>query len=115
MSAPLLVLCTCPDEPTGLEIARHLVQTRLAACVNVLPGLSSVYRWQGAIETERETLLLAKTDDALLERLQQAIVRIHPYELPEIVAVPIEGGLPAYLRWLAESLEHPSAPSPAGS
>jgi periplasmic divalent cation tolerance protein len=90
-----LVLSTCPDAQAADTLATALVEERLAACVNVLPGVRSTYRWQGRIERDDEVLLLIKTtadrQDALIARLQA----LHPYELPEAVAVEISGGLPA--------------------
>jgi periplasmic divalent cation tolerance protein len=97
-----LVLSTCADPQSADAIARALVGERLAACVNVLPGVSSTYRWQGAIEQADEVLLLIKTtadrQDALIARLQA----LHSYELPEAVAVEAVGGLAPYLQWVAE-------------
>jgi periplasmic divalent cation tolerance protein len=97
---PLLVYCTCPDHDTALRIAKSLVDQQLAACVNVVPGLTSVYRWQGQMETAQEVLLLIKTRRAVYPELEAALLALHPYELPEIIAVPIEAGLPAYLSWI---------------
>lgn len=98
-----LVFCSCPDADTAQRLAVTLVEARLAACVSVLPPMRSTYRWQGAVEQAEEVLLLAKTAadrvPALVERLQA----LHPYELPEIVAVESAAGLPAYLDWVAES------------
>lgn len=99
-SQPLLVYCTCPDHATALRIAETLVDRELAACVNIIPGLTSVYRWQGQRETASEALLLIKTRQTVYPELQAAILTLHPYELPEIIAVPIETGLPAYLAWI---------------
>lgn len=97
-----LVLSTCPDPHTADVLARALVEERLAACINVLPGIVSTYRWQGAVERGEEVLLLIKTtadrQDALVARLQA----LHPYELPEAIAVEAVGGLAAYLAWVAE-------------
>ena len=97
----LLCLSTCPDRTTAERIARALVEERLAACVNLLPGIESVYRWQGKVETGSETLLPAKTVPARLEALTARIVELHPYDLPEVIAVESAGGLPAYLDWVA--------------
>ena len=97
----LLVLCTCPDEATGADIAETLVRERLAACVNRLPGLISVYQWQGKLESDRETLLLIKTTDARFEALCERLGELHPYELPEIIATPVTKGLPRYLQWVS--------------
>jgi periplasmic divalent cation tolerance protein len=97
---PLLVYCTCPDHDTALRIAKALVDQQLAACVNLVPGLTSVYRWQGQREMAQEVLLLIKTRQAVYPELEAALLALHPYELPEIIAVPIEAGLPAYLSWI---------------
>lgn len=98
---PLLVITNVPDRDTGMKIARHLVERKLAACVNLLDGCTSVYRWQGQVETAQELPLFIKTREALYPAVEAAIRETHPYELPEIVAVGIERGLPAYLDWLA--------------
>jgi len=97
----LLCLCTCPDPDTGARLAAALVDERLAACVNQLHGLRSVYRWQDAVERADETLLLIKTTHDRLPALQARLVALHPYELPELIAVEAAGGLPAYLDWVA--------------
>ncbi len=97
------MFCTCPDEGSAVRIARALVEERLAACVNVLPGLRSIYRWQGAVEEAQEHLLLIKTSAPRLPALERAVRERHPYELPELVAVPITGGLAAYLDWVREN------------
>ena len=94
-------LCTCPDAASARRIADALVESRLAACVNVLPGITSVYRWQGKVEQADEVLLVAKTVRARLDALTRQVQALHPYELPEVVAVEISGGLPAYLDWIA--------------
>jgi len=93
-------LSTCPDAATAQRIAATLVEERLAACVNLLPGLRSVYRWRGAVEQADEVLLLIKTTHARLDALQARLPQLHPYELPELVAVEVAGGLPAYLDWI---------------
>ena len=98
----LAVFCTCPDEASADTIADALVADRLAACVNRLPGLRSVYRWQGAIERADEVLLVAKTTAARLEALTDRIRVLHPNELPEVIAFEVSGGLAAYLDWVAE-------------
>jgi len=97
----LLVFCTCPDEETAARIAEALVEERLAACVNRLPALTSVYLWQGKVERDAETLLLIKTADARFDALRARLCVLHPYELPEIIAVPVTRGLPAYLQWVS--------------
>jgi periplasmic divalent cation tolerance protein len=95
-----LVVCSCPDEETAEVLAEGLVEGRLAACVNIVSGVRSVYRWQGALEKSAECLLLAKTLESRLPELQAWLKGRHPYELPEIIAVPIQSGLPEYLEWV---------------
>ena len=97
-----LCFCTCPDEDVARRIADVLVEERLAACVSVLPGLRSVYRWQGAIQRADEVLLLVKTTRDRIEALTARVASLHPYELPEVVAVEVAGGLAAYLDWVEE-------------
>jgi periplasmic divalent cation tolerance protein len=97
----LLVLTTLPDSASADAIATHLVAARLAACVNILAPCRSVYRWNGQLEEASEIPLLIKTKSECYAALEQAIREKHPYELPEIIAVPIQRGLPAYLAWVA--------------
>lgn len=96
----LLVLCTCPDAASGERIARALVEERLAACVNRVPGLTSVYRWQDAVESAPEELLLIKTTRAAFPALQARLLALHPYALPEVIALPIDSGHAPYLDWV---------------
>jgi periplasmic divalent cation tolerance protein len=98
----LLVFTNLPNETAALDLARALVDRRLAACVNVLNGCTSVYRWKDEVEQEQEVPVLIKTRAVRYEELQAAIRELHPYELPEIVAVPIVRGLPDYLDWVTE-------------
>jgi periplasmic divalent cation tolerance protein len=98
----LLAFCTCPDDETAERIARGLVEARLAACVNLLPRLTSVYRWQGKIEKDDETLLMIKTTASRFDALSDRLRELHPYELPEIIATPAARGLPEYLQWVVE-------------
>ena len=102
MTGIRVVLVTVPDEKTGLELARTLVGERLAACVNLLPGVRSIYRWQGRIEDDRELLLIIKTGTGALENLTRRVKELHPYEEPEIIFLPVEGGSPGYLDWVAK-------------
>jgi len=104
VSERLLVLTTVARAEDAERIAEELVGRRLAACVSVLPGVRSFYRWKGGVEREDERLLLIKTRSERLEALRQAILSLHPYEVPEVVAVPIEAGHRAYLEWLDESV-----------
>jgi periplasmic divalent cation tolerance protein len=99
-----LCLITVPTADEASRLARALVEERLAACVNVLPDVHSVYRWRGAVEESDEILLVAKTTAASFERLRDRVLAMHSYEVPEIIALPIERGNPEYLRWIEESL-----------
>ena len=97
----LLVLTNLPQRAAAERLADLLVEKRLAACVNILAPCRSVYRWQGAVRHDEEHPLLIKTTAERYPALEQALRSGHPYELPEIIAVPIERGLPAYLQWVA--------------
>ncbi|KAB2926678.1 MAG: divalent-cation tolerance protein CutA [Dechloromonas sp.] len=97
---PLLIITNCPDEEVANAIALALVEEKLAACVNLLPRVQSVYRWQGAVESTSEIPLLIKSTAACYAAVENRIRQLHPYEIPEIVALPITHGLPAYLNWL---------------
>jgi len=97
----LFVFTSLPDAASARTLAAHLVAARLAACVSILAPCRSIYRWEGKIEDAEETPLLIKTTTARYPALEAAIRARHPYELPEIVAVPIERGLPGYLAWVA--------------
>lgn len=99
--AALLVLCSCPDDATAAGLARRLVEERLAACVSRVPLTASTYRWQGELVEAAEVLLLVKTTAARQAALTARLAELHPYEVPEIVAIAVDGGLPAYLAWLA--------------
>lgn len=96
----LLALSTAPDEPTARRIAWELLEARLVACATVLPGAVSMYWWQGAIEESAECLLLLKTTRACWPELARRLPALHPYELPELLAVPVTAGLEPYLKWL---------------
>ena len=98
----LLALCTCPDEPTAQRLAHGLVDQRLAACVNILPGIESVYRWDGTVKSDAEILLLIKTTAERWDALEALIREQHPYELPEIVGIPVTRGLAPYLDWITD-------------
>jgi periplasmic divalent cation tolerance protein len=104
MSERLVVLSTVETAEDAEGLARMLVAERLAACVNIVPGVSSVYRWKGEVETASERLLVIKTRASRLEALRAALVARHPYELPEVVALPLVGGHLPYLAWLDESV-----------
>lgn len=107
-SKRIIIMNTCPDLETAEGLARSLVETRLAACVNVLPKALSVYRWKGAIESAEEHLLLIKSNTSRYSDVERHIVENHPYELPEIVAVPIVDGLDGYLSWVDKEVEDKS-------
>ena len=98
----LVCLCTCPDAEIANRIADALVSERLAACVNIVPGVRSVYRWQGRVEHVDEMQLLIKTVSERCDALVARIVELHPYELPEVIVVEVAGGLAAYLGWINE-------------
>jgi len=98
--AVILVVTNLPDSGSAFNIARHLVQLRLAACVNVLTAVASFYEWEGKLEQATEHTLVAKTVRARYAEVERAIIERHPYSLPEIVAVDVTGGLPGYLEWV---------------
>ena len=104
MEKYILVLCTCPEDIVAARIANALVEEKLAACVNRLSRMTSTYRWEGKVRSETEALLMIKTTERLLERLGERIRELHPYELPEVIALPIEGGSERYLAWLGQSV-----------
>ena len=99
----LLVITSLPDAESARALATRLVEQRLAACVNILAPCQSLYRWEGKLEEAEEVPLLIKTTVARYVALEEAIRAYHPYELPEIIAVPIEKGLPGYLAWMVAS------------
>ncbi len=112
MSEALIVLTTVELFEDGERLAQLVVENQLAACVQILPPMTSVYRWQGKVERASEHLLLIKTTRAVFSRLEQAIQGNHPYQTPEIIAVSIEAGSNSYLAWLFESV--PDRPRPIG-
>jgi periplasmic divalent cation tolerance protein len=104
MTDKIIVLSTCASAEEAERIARQLLEKRLAACVNILAGTRSLYRWQGAIEEAAECLLIVKSRQGLWEELRAEIQRLHSYEVPEILLLPIDDGAPAYLNWLTAQL-----------
>jgi len=100
MTDEVVLLCTCADEAEGRRLAEALVEARLAACVNLLPGVQSVYRWEGKLEAAREVLLLIKSTAARFEELRARITELHSYDTPEIIALPIAAGSGKYLDWI---------------
>jgi periplasmic divalent cation tolerance protein len=96
----VVVHSACPDADSAASIARQLVEERLAACVQAIPGMASTYRWAGGIRTDTEVLLLIKTTRARLDSLKARLPTLHPYDMPELVVLDATGGLPAYLDWV---------------
>ena len=99
----IVVFVTCPTPVVARRLAQRLIERRLAACVNAVPAVESTFRWQGKIEYCRETLLIIKTSAARFERLRRAIKDLHPYDVPEIIALPVVAGYAPYLRWVMAS------------
>jgi len=100
---PLLVLSTFPDAKTAREITRTLVDERLVACGNLLPGVESIYRWKGAVESAAEVMAIYKTTRSAYPALEERLKSLHPYEVPELVALTPSGGWPPYLAWIVEN------------
>lgn len=100
----MIVLCNVPEQALAEQIATTLLNEQLAACVNIMAACQSMYRWQGKIETASEIPMLIKSSKALYPRLEARLLELHPYEVPEIVALPLQDGLPAYLTWVAGEL-----------
>jgi len=99
---PIVVLITVPDEATATGIATELVESGLAACVNILPAVRSIYRWEGKVHSDSELLLIVKTIRSKLVLLSDKVIRLHPYTLPEIIVLDITGGFAGYLHWVVE-------------
>jgi periplasmic divalent cation tolerance protein len=104
MTDKRIVLTTTASEEEAQKIARHLVEHQIAACVNIVPHITSIYRWQNKVEEAREWLLIIKTTAAAFEDIREAIARLHSYELPECICLTIEDGSANYLEWIAESV-----------
>jgi len=96
----MVVLSTAPSKKTGRDIAREIVSAGLAACVNIVPGLVSIYKWDGRLEESDEVLLLIKTSRERVETVVEKITSLHPYDVPEVIALPIEAGHQPYLEWI---------------
>jgi periplasmic divalent cation tolerance protein len=107
---PILVLTNVPDNVTAHTIGRQLVENRLAACVNCLPQVTSIYRWENAVEEASEVTLLVKTLSGRYAEVEAMITRLHPYDVPEIISLPIEQGLPAYLKWIEQEVQQHETP-----
>jgi periplasmic divalent cation tolerance protein len=99
-----IILTTCPDREQAERIARRLLELHLAACINILPGVQSIYRWEGDIESAAEVLMLIKTRVDLIREVQSTIAGLHSYEVPELLVLPISAGSESYLAWLDASL-----------
>jgi periplasmic divalent cation tolerance protein len=99
----LLALSTFPDQETAREISNELITKKLAACANILPAIESIYRWKDQIESGNETLVLFKLSEDRQSAFQEQLRSLHPYEVPEIIFVPVSSGLPEYLRWVTEN------------
>jgi periplasmic divalent cation tolerance protein len=99
----LLAFSTFPDIETARRIARELVAENFAACANIVPAIESIYRWKGKIEQGNETLVLFKTTVTRSAAFEEKLKSLHPYDVPEIILIPVTGGLPAYLRWVADN------------
>jgi periplasmic divalent cation tolerance protein len=100
----LVVLSTLPNPDKAAEIARILVEEQLAACVNIIPAVRSIYRWQGAVQDDSEALAVIKTTRDRYDQLARRLVQLHPYELPEVIGLPVAGGHAPYLAWVAGSV-----------
>jgi periplasmic divalent cation tolerance protein len=107
MTDKVIVLSTCPSLEEAKHIARGLVEERLAACVNIVGGVISVYQWQGKVEEGDEVMLVVKTRRDLLGRLNERLAGMHSYEVPESIAIPVAEGLPAYIEWMDRELDPP--------
>jgi periplasmic divalent cation tolerance protein len=99
----LILLCTCPDDAVAADLSHQLVERGLAACINRFGGLTSVYKWDGEMKEGTEVQLVIKTSQAASEQLIDELQRLHPYDLPEIIAIPITAGYPPYLEWIREA------------
>jgi periplasmic divalent cation tolerance protein len=104
MTDTRIVLTTAGSEEEARKIAHHLVENRLAACVNIVPQVESIYRWQGKVDSSREWLLLVKTANEKFEVVRDAICKLHSYDVPECIALSIDDGSSEYLQWLADSV-----------
>jgi periplasmic divalent cation tolerance protein len=100
-----LILSTASSKDEAQHIARALVDRKLVACVNIIGPIDSIYRWKGEVENAQEFLLMMKTDGDLFERVRDAVKSLHSYEVPEVIQVSVENGLPAYLQWISTSIE----------
>ncbi|MFQ5926370.1 MAG: divalent-cation tolerance protein CutA [Terriglobia bacterium] len=112
MTDKVVVLVTCANADEAVTIARALVGQQLAACVNISQPMRSIYRWQGKLADEQEVLLVIKTERSLFDRVRRAVEKLHSYQVPEVICLPIIDGAPNYLNWLASSVSHePAGPT----
>jgi len=102
-----VLLSTCPDAATAERIARELVGASLVACVNVVPGLRSIYRWNEAVQVDEEVLMILKTPADRLSAARERLVALHPYDVPEVIALPVADGHDPYLQWVVDSTRIP--------
>jgi len=102
MNSICMVFCTCPDEQVAEKLAARLLKQRLAACVNIIPDIRSIYRWNGEINRDSEALMVIKTAVEEYEALESCLREHHPYDVPEVVCLPVQAGLPEYLAWVAK-------------
>ena len=102
-SPAIAILCTAPDAASAKRVASALVEERLAACVNLLPAVTSIFRWEGKVQREAEVLLIIKTRRASFDAVAARVKALHPYTVPELIALPIDAGTPDYLAWLTEN------------
>lgn len=112
MTDKVVLFSTCPDMAEAEKLASHLVESRLAACVNAVPAIRSFYRWKGKVENDPEVLLVIKTARDRVDAVRAEIEKLHTYELPELIALPIVDGSPNYLSWLDSELTPPTGPEP---
>jgi periplasmic divalent cation tolerance protein len=104
-----IVLCTFPENENPFALARTLVEEGLAACVSIFPPMQSIYRWQGKVEQASERQLIIKTDAARVEDLKARLAALHPYDVPEVLVLPVSGGSEGYLQWIRDSVGRPSS------
>ena len=105
MTEFIVVFITAPNEKEAASISRTIVEERLVACVNIIPSVRSIYRWQGRVEDEQEVLMIVKTKSPLFERLQKRVKELHSYAVPEIIGLPVVEGSKEYLNWLGQETD----------
>jgi periplasmic divalent cation tolerance protein len=106
MTDKIVVLCTCASRDEAEKLGRLLVERRLAACVNLVPGVKSIYHWQGVVEESEEVMLVIKSSRELFGRLKEALSHVHSYEVPELIALPVLDGAESYLAWMDREMLH---------